>query len=162
MAVLASCGAVPRGNVTVALRSGEQREAKLLTVDSDAVTVRYVDEGVLDRIPFDNVASIERPGAVSSVAVIFGGLAGTFAGGSLGAVGMKALTPNEGASDVRTGPPVVAVMLVPVGAIAGAAAGIWSASHIHKPGTTVAANRKELPRLRTLALFPNGLSNETK
>ncbi|MDP4198434.1 MAG: hypothetical protein Q8922_15180 [Bacteroidota bacterium] len=162
---VASCGTQPRGEVTITLKSGEQQHVRFLAVEQDAVVVRSEPWGDLSRIRIGDIASVERPGAVSPLAVIAGGILGAALGGWQASSNYTYWSASHQVkADFRSidalpvQPPASLAVLAVAELLTGTALGIWAGTFIHKPGTQVSTDDSDVvAKLRSLALFPNGM-----
>ncbi len=163
--LLASCGAPPRGDVTITMKSGEIRHGRLLAVENNEAIARLEPWGDMSHTNLDSIASVERRGAVSPLAVIAGGVIGTAIGSCVAAVMYNNWTAShKPVADPRS---VDATIVQPPGLldifafsaiISGTALGIWGGTFIHKPSTSLMRDDSTfVARLRSLSLFPNGL-----
>lgn len=160
-----SCGAPPRGDVTITMKSGDIRHGRLLAVDKNEAIARLEPWGDVNHVRLDSIASVERPGAVSPLAVMAGGALGAAFGAWQASLiynswsARNQVTYDPRSVDILPVPqPAYLDVLAGAAILTSTALGTWAGTFIHKTSTQLSTEDSDFAaRLRTLAVFPNGL-----
>jgi hypothetical protein len=157
-AMLASCGTIPPGEITLNYRSGVVRDVRLLTVDTSEVVVRD-SFGTAMHVPVDSLSFIVRPNPPNIFTMILGGIVGAGAGFGASVLLVNATESTTIEGDVVTIAPPVGVLYigVPITIATFTSLGIWGGSMLH-PGKNIHLTEPDaISQLREIAIFPNGL-----